>query len=194
MSEGAQEGPAQSGEVQEIQGWFPNNEALQAAIGKLAVARYDRSDFSLREDQVFASPTGSTPGGGAGVPETPIDHQQIRILGTGMAGYAGGTIAAFVVAATEGMAALAVGAAAVAGIGAAAVSEGIGKAAYQAHADSYDRDGAAGLLVLAVHATTQADAVARIMQENGASQTKLITHAGEALTAGISASSWTGTA
>ncbi len=196
MSENAKEGPALSGTVQEVQGWFPNNDSLQAAIAKLALERYDRTDFSLPEGQVFANPAASAPTEGAAAPETPIDHQQIRTMGTGMAGYAGGAIAAFVVTATGGMAALAVGAAAVAALGAAAVSEGIGKAAYQSHADEYDRHGAAGTLVLAVHATTQAqaDEVAQIMRENGASQTKLITHAGEALTAGINASSWTGTA
>ncbi len=196
MSESAKEGPALSGTVQEVQGWFPDNDSLQAAVAKLTLARYDRTDFSLPEDQVFANPASTTLTGGADAPETPIVHEQIREMGVGMVGYAGGAVAAFVVTATGGMAALAVGAAAVAGLGAAAVSEGIGRAAYQAHADKYDRSGAAGTLVLAVHATTQAqaDEVARIMRESGASQTKLITHAGEALTAGISASSWTGTA
>jgi len=117
-------------------------------------------------------------------------------MGTGMAGYAGAVIAAGVVVASGGAAALVAGLAAAAGLGAAAVSEGIGKAAYQSHVNEYDRHGAAGTLVLAVHATTpaQADEVTRIMRENGASKTKLATHAGEALTAGISASSWTGAA
>lgn len=43
-SESAKEGPALSGTVQEVQGWFPGNAALQAAIAALALARYDRSD------------------------------------------------------------------------------------------------------------------------------------------------------
>lgn len=196
MSERAKEGPALSGTVQEVQGWFPGNDSLQAAIAKLALERYDRSDFSLPEDQGRARPSASAQDDGTEVPETPIDHQQFRTMGTGMASYAGAVIAAGVVVATGGAAALAAGLAAAAGLGAAAVSEGIGKAAYQSRVDEYDRHGAAGTLVLAVHATTQAqaDEVVRIMRESGASQTKLITHAGEALTAGISASSWTGTA
>ncbi len=196
MSESAKEGPALSGTVQEMQGWFPNNDSLQAAIAKLALERYDRSDFTLPEDQGRARSSASMPDEGTEVPETPIDHQQMRTMGTGMASYAGAVIAAGVVVATGGAAALAAGVAAAAALGAAAVSEEIGKAAYQGHADEYDRHGAAGTLVLAVHATTQAqaDEVAQIMRENGASQTKLITHAGEALTAGINASSWTGTA
>ncbi len=188
MSERAKDGPALSGTVQEVQGWFPGNDSLQAAIAKLALERYDRSDFSLPEDQGRARPSASAQDDGTEVPETPIDHQQFRTMGTG--------IAAGVVVATGGAAALAAGLAAAAGLGAAAVSEGIGKAAYQSRVDEYDRHGAAGTLVLAVHAATQAqaDEVVRIMRESGASQTKLITHAGEALTAGISALSWTGTA
>lgn len=193
MSESEKEGPALSGTVQEVQGWFPGNAALQAAIAALALARYDRSDFSLPGGQAVANPAANE---GEPAPETPIDHQQIRTMGTGMAGYAGGAIAAVVVVATGGAAALTAVAAVAAGLGAAAVSGGIGKAAYQSHVDEHDRSGAAGTLVLAVHATTQVQAgeVARIMRENGATRTKLITHAGEALTAGVNASSWTGTA
>ncbi len=196
MSESAKEGPAQSGTVQEVQGWFPDNNSLQAAIAELALERYDRTDFSLPEGKAVTNPSASMPGEGAEAPETPIDHQQFRTMGTGMAGYAGAVIAAGVVVASGGAAALVAGLAAAAGLGAAAVSEGIGKAAYQSHVNEYDRHGAAGTLVLAVHATTpaQADEVTRIMRENGASKTKLATHAGEALTAGISASSWTGAA
>ena len=196
MSEDAKEGPALSGTVQEVQGWFPGNDSLQAAIAKLALEHYDRSDFSLPEDQGRERPSASARDDDAEAPETPTTHQQFRTMGTGMASYAGAVIAAGVVIATGGVAALAAGAAVAAGLGAAAVSEGIGKAAYQSHVDEYNRHGAAGTLVLAVHATTQAQAgeVTRIMRENGATKTKLITHAGEALKAGIDASSWTGIA
>lgn len=196
MGESAKDGPAQSGTVQEVQGWFPDNKSLQAAIAELALERYDRTDFSLPEGKAVTNPSAAMPGEGAAAPETPIDHQQFRTMGTGMAGYAGAVIAAGIVVASGGAAALVAGLAAAAGLGAAAISEGIGKAAYQSHVDEYDRHGAAGTLVLAVHATTQAqaDEVTRIMRENGASKTKLVTHAGEAITAGIRASSWTGAA
>ena len=196
MSECAKEGPAQSGTVQEVQGWFLDNDTLQAAIAELALKRYDRTDFSLPEDRIPTRPADSLGDDDAEAPETPIDHQQFRTMGTGMASYAGAVIAAGIVVATGGAAALAAGVAAAAGLGAAAVSEGLGKAAYQSHVDEYNRHGAAGTLVLAVHVTTQAqaDEVTRIMRENGASKTKLVTHAGEALTAGINASLWTGTA
>jgi len=187
-------GPALEATVQEVQGWFPNNDAIQAAISKLALARYDRSDFSIPEEQAFKNPADSTPTESAQAPSTPVDHQQIRTMNTGMAGYAGATIAAGAVVATGGAAALAVGAAAAAGLGVAAVSEGIGQAANQAQVNEYDRRGAAGTLVLAMHVTdqSQADEVARIMRESGASRTKPITRTDEALTAGVSASSWTG--
>ena len=194
MSETAKEGPALSATVQEIQGWFPGNDALQAAISKLALARYDRSDFSLPEEQVFTNPAASTLSDSAEAPQTPVDHQQIRTLNTGMAGYAGATIAAGAVVATGGTAALAIGAAALAGAGVAALSTGVGQAANQAQVDEYNRRGAAGTLMLAVHVTDQgqADEVAGIMRANGATQTKFITRTDEALTAGVSASSWTG--
>jgi len=195
MSESAKEGPAQSRTMQEVQGWFPDDNSLQAAIAALALENYDRTDFSLPEGKA-TNPSASMTGEGAEAPETPIDHQQFRTMGTGMASYAGAVIAAGVVVASGGSAALVAGLAAAAGLGAAAVSEGIGTATYQSHTNEYDRHGAAGTLVLAVHATTQAqaDEVARIMRENGASKTKLVAHAGEALRVGINASSWTGTA
>lgn len=194
MSESAKQGPALSGTVQEVQGWFPNNDTLQAAIDKLTLAGYDRADFSIPEEQAFTDPAAVTPNEGAEAPSTPIDHQQIRTMNTGMAGYAGATIAAGAVVATGGAAALAVGAAAAAGLGVAAVSAGIGQAADKAQVDEYDRRGAAGTLMLAVHVTDQgkADQVSQIMRENGAMETKPVTRGDEALTAGVSASSWTG--
>ena len=54
MSKSEKEGPALSGTVQEVQGWFPGNAALQAAIAALALARYDRSDFSLPGERAVA--------------------------------------------------------------------------------------------------------------------------------------------
>lgn len=182
--------------VHEAQGWFPDNESLQAAIAKLELAHYDRTAFRLPEEQVVANPAASPLNDSLEAPETPIDHQQVRTLGTGMASYAGAAIAAGIVVATGGAAALVAGAAAAGGLGAAAISAGVGKAAYQAHVDEHDRDGAAGTLVLAVQVTgqVQADEVARIMRENGATQTELTNRVDEVPTGGVSASAWTGTA
>ena len=194
MSETAKEGPALSATVQEVQGWFPSNAAIQGAIGALSLARYDRSDFSVPEEAAFANPQGATVSDLSEAPQTPIDHQQIRTMNTGMATYAGATIAAGLVLGTGGAAAPAVIAAAAAGLGAAGVSTGIGAAADQAQVAEYDRRGAAGTLVLAVHVEDQAQAgeVVRLMRENGATETKVVTRADEAVTAGVSASGWTG--
>lgn len=194
MSESAKQGPALSGAVQEVQGWFPDDASLQVALGKLTLAGYDRADFSLPEEQVLANPAAATPNESAQNPDSAIDHQQIRTLNAGMAGYTGATIAAGAVVATGGAAAVAIGAAAAAGLGVMAVSEGIGKGAEQAKVDERNRRGAAGTLVLAVHVTDQAsaDRAAQAMRESGATQTKLVTRSDEALTAGVSASSWTG--
>ncbi len=194
MSESANEGPALSGTVQEVQGWFPDDATVRVALDKMLDAGYTRSDFSLPEEQVVGNPSEATPTESADAQETSVDHQQIRTMNAGMAGYAGATIAAGAVVATGGAAALAIGAAAAAGLGVTAVSQGIGHAAEQAQADELDRRGAAGTLVLAVHVKdqTQADQAAQMMRENGATETKLITRADEALTAGVSASSWTG--
>ena len=182
--------------MQETQGWFPDNESLQAVIAKLVLARYNQTDFRLPDEHAAANSVASTLNKGTDAPETPIDHQQLRTLGTGMASYAGAAIAAGVVLATGGAAALVAGAAAAGGLGVAAISTGVGKAAYQVHVDEHDRDGAAGTLMLAVPVADQlqADEVAHIMRENGASQTKLVPRIDEALTPGVSASSWTGTA
>ena len=194
MSENTKQGSALAEAIQEVQGWFPNNAALQAALDKMLDGGYTRSDFSLPEEQVVGRPSEATPTESTGAQETSVDNQQIRTMNAGMAGYAGATIAAGAVVATGGAAALAVGAAAAAGLGATAVSQGVGHAAEQAQADKMDRRGAAGTLVLAVHVKdqTQADQAALIMRENGATETKLVTRADEALTAGVSASSWTG--
>jgi hypothetical protein len=194
MSESAKEGPALSETVQEVQGWFPDDATLQAALGKLTLAGHDRADFSLPEEQVLANPATATPNESAVAPETPIDHQQIRTMNAGIAGSTGGMIAAGAVVATGGAAALAIGAAAAAGLGAMAISEGIGKGAEQAKVNEHNRRGAVGTLVLALHVTDQAKAeqAVQVMRESGATRTKLVTRTNEALTAGVSASSWTG--
>lgn len=186
--------PALQQTVQEVQGWFPGDAALQAALGKLELAGYDRAELSLPEEQVVADPAAATPNEGATAPSDAVDKQQVRTMATGMAGFAGAAAAAGAAVATGVGIPVAIGAAAAAGIGAAAVSEGTGQAVDQVQVAERNRRGAAGTLVLAVHVTdqTKAGQVAQIMRENGATQTKLVTRADEALTAGVSASSWTG--
>ena len=44
--------PTGAAAVQEVQARFPNDAALQDALAQLGLVGYDRSDFSLPEDQV----------------------------------------------------------------------------------------------------------------------------------------------
>ena len=91
------QGPALSESVQEIQATFPNDATMQDALGQLGLAGYDRSDFSLPEDQT--DPTLQTPSGDAENPTDDTDKRQLRTMGSGIAGataafaLAGATIA-----------------------------------------------------------------------------------------------------
>ena len=174
--------------ILEVQGWFPDNASLQATIHGLRSAGYVRADASLREGEA-----GPGPGRDASGP-TPVDHQQMRTLNTGMAGYAGGVLAAAVAVASGVGVPVAAGAAVVAGLGSGGVMERIGRALQQKQIDERDRQGAAGALLLAMHVADQEHAgeVTRIMRESGATLTKLITNRDQALTAGVSSASWTG--
>ena len=179
--------PSQQG-ILEVQGWFPDNASLQATIQGLRNAGHVRADASLVEDE-----PGSEPDKDASGP-TPEDRQQVRTLSTGMAGYAGGVLAAGIAVASGVGVPVAAGAALVAGLGSGGIMERIGHALQQKQIDERDRQGAAGTLLLAMHVADQghADEVTRIMRESGATLTKLVTNRDQALTAGVSSASWTG--
>lgn len=182
-------GPALASTVAEVQGMFPNDDRMQDALSQLELVGYDRADFSLPEEQ-----RPNTPTEGAENPTDSTDKAQLRTLGTSMAGYAGAVAVAGAVIATGGVAALAVGGAAVVGAGTAALANVAGQAADQATIAERNRRGAAGTLILAVRTTTQAqaDQVAGIMRQAGATQATQVTRGEGALTAGVSAASWTG--
>ena len=194
MSEMSQGNQAPSGAVQEVQGWFPDDATLQEALSQLERAGHDRAEFSLPEEQVLVDPNSTTPNVESQAAEGSVDRQQIRTLNTGMAGYAGATIAAGAAVASGVGIPVAIGLAAAAGAATVATSTGIGAAAAQAQVDERNRRGAAGTLVLAVQVAdqAQADQATQIMQQAGATRTKLVAGTDEALTAGVSASSWTG--
>ncbi len=84
MNEISKDGATPQQGILEVQGWFPGDDALQVTISGLRSAGYVRADASLPEDQA-----GSKPGEDASGP-TQEDHQQMRTMNTGMAGYAGG--------------------------------------------------------------------------------------------------------
>jgi len=191
-TDSAKEGPSLATSVAEVQGIFSNDDTMQDALSQLTLAGYDRADFSLPEEQ--HSTATATPNESAENPTDDIDKAQLRTLGTGMAGYAGAVAVAGAVLATGGAALLAVGGAAIVGAGTAAAAEAVGQAADKNAIGERNRRGAAGTLVLAVRTRTpaQAQQVMDLMQKTGATKVNPVTRSDEAMTAGVSAASWTG--
>lgn len=101
-------GSASELSAQEVQARFRDDAALQEAIEQLGLAGYDRTDFSLPKDQ---------PTSGLSASSDDVDNQQLRTMGSSMAG----TVAAFALA---GATIATGGAAAVAALGAAAIGAG----------------------------------------------------------------------
>ena len=176
----------------EVQGFFPDNATLQAAINLLEESGFPRGALSPPEehpDYKF-DPANKEENNLAG--ET--DKAQLRTLGTGMAGYVGAAAVAGATIATGGAAGLAVAAAAAVGAGSAAAATGVGQAAEHTIQAERDKLGAQGRLVLAVRAETPeiAQKAMALMRQTGATHTEEVTAKAEALTAGISSASWTG--
>jgi len=185
-------GPAHQATVQEVQGVFPDDATMQDALSQLTLAGYDRADLSLPEDQ----PAGAveTPNESAEPPTDDADKRQLRTLGTSMAGYAGAVAVAGATLATGGAAGLAVAAAAAMGAGTAAAANTAGQAADAAQVEERNRRGREGRLILAVRTTSpaQVNQVMELMQKAGAAKTTPVERADQALTAGVTAASWTG--
>jgi hypothetical protein len=194
MSEtsGAKAGPGHEETVHEVQGVFPDDATMQGALSQLTLAGYDRADFSLPEEQDVNAV--ATPNEGAEPPTDDADKRQLRTMGTSMAGYAGAVAAAGATLATGGAAGLAVAAAAAIGAGAGVTANAAGQAADNAQVEGRNQRGREGRLILAVRTTTpdQVNQVTGLMQQAGASKTEAVTRADQALTAGVSAASWTG--
>lgn len=186
------QGPSHAVSVQEVQGHFPSDATMQAALGELTLAGYDRADLSLPEEQ--AAVASGTPSEGADNPTDSTDKAQLRTLGTGMAGYLGAVAVAGATIATGGTAALAIGAAAAVGVGGAAAAEVVGQAADKAQVAVRDQQGAEGRLILAVRVRSpeQSEQVTQMMRTAGATDVTPVTRTDQALTAGYSSASWTG--
>ncbi len=191
-TEGAKPGPALNESVQEVQGHFPNDAAMQEALSRLTLAGYDRADFSLPEEQPAGTHT--TPNEGAENPTDDIDKTQLRTMGTSMAGYAGAAAVAGATIATGGAAGVAALAAAAIGVGTAAAANAAGQLADQASVDNRNQRGAEGTLVLAVRTRSaeQAEQVMQLMREAGAGSVAPVTRSDDVMTRGVSAASWTG--
>lgn len=186
------QGPGHAVTVQEVQGHFPDDASLQAALAELGLAGYDRSDFSLPEEQ--ASSASGASNEDADNPTDSTDKAQLRTLGTGMAGYLGAVAVAGATIASGGAAGLAIAAAAAVGVGGAAAAEVVGQAADKAQIAARDRQGAEGKLLLAVRVRTpeQADQVVGLMKNAGGANVEPVSRTDQVLTAGYSAASWTG--
>lgn len=188
----AKAGPGNEATVHEVQGTFPDDATMQGALSQLTLAGYDRADFSLPEEQ--AAHEAVTPNESAAPPTDDADKRQLRTMGTSMAGYAGAVAVAGATLATGGAAGLAVAAAAAVGAGTGVMANAAGQAADKAQVEVRNQRGREGRLILAVRTTTsdQVSQVTGLMQQAGASKTEPVTRADQALTAGVTAASWTG--
>ena len=186
------QGPALGESVQEIQASFPDDATMQVALGQLSLAGYDRSDFSLPEDQT--DPTLQTPSEGAENPTDDTDKRQLRTMGSGIAGATAAFALAGATIATGGAAAAAALGAAAVGAGAMAVATTSGVAVDNADVAKRDQRGAEGRLILAVRTRdeNQAKQVMEIVRAAGATDARPVMRSNKALTAGVSSASWTG--
>ncbi len=191
MSEKTSEsGPVLGGPVEEVQGIFPTDAAMQDALGRLRMVGFDHADLSLPMTQPTANV--ATPELGAANPVTEDDMRQARTMGTSMAGYIGAFAAAGATVATGGAVGVAIAAAAAVGAGSALAANAVGTAAKDSQEESRAESAAAGELVLAVRATTpekRADAE-KIMLQAGATSVAAIKR--EPAAPGLDSSSWTG--
>ena len=182
-------GPVVAAAVEEVQGIFPSDAALQDAMGRLRMAGFDHADLSLPATNPATAE--ATPNQGAANPLTEDDTRQARTLGTSMAGTIGAFAAAGATVATGGAAAVAIAAAAAVGAGSALAANAVGTAAKDSQGESRDQAAAVGQLVLAVHAPTpdkQASAE-QIMREAGATE---IARVKRESTPVIDSTGWTG--
>ena len=190
------DGPARDADAQEVQIRFPNDAALQDAITQLGLAGYDRSDFSLPEDQLNSAQNALN--GNAEHLSDSADGRQLRTMGSSIAGtvaafaLAGATIATGGATAVAALGAAAVGAGTLAAASAAgaAIEEGEDKAV----AEERDQRGAENWLLLAVRTRSEAQVqqVTEIAHAAGATNVRPIARMEEVSTAGVSSASWTG--
>lgn len=181
-------GPVLNSEIEEVQGIFPSDAALQDALSRLTLAGYDRADFSLPETS--PAPGHATPNMAAANPNTDVDNVQVRNMDTSMAGTVGAFAAAAATLATGGAAALAAGAAVAAGIGVGAATHALHQAADTSQHENREARAKAGLLVLAVRIEDESEQreVCGIMQQAGATRVEPVRR----VDCEVSSSSWTG--
>jgi hypothetical protein len=188
---GSKPGPTLNPSVQEVQGVFPSEASMEAAIAKLTLSGFDRAALSL--PQTHPTPGMATPEQGADTPITDTDIRQARTMGTSMAGTIGAFAAAGVVVATGGAAAVAAVAAAAVGAGAALTANAAGNVADAVKTEGRAEAAAAGTLVLSVAApdAAQQTLAEQIMRDAGATKVAAVERTNSAIT-GIDSTGWTG--
>ena len=174
--------------IEEVQGIFPSDAALQEAIAKLTQAGIDRADLSL--PIAAPNPGENTPNAGAENPDTDTDNRQIRTMNAGMATYAGAVLAGGAATLATGGIAAPVVAAIAGGAGAGVLAETALRGTDAARHEGREEAASRGELVLAVHmrAPEQLPMIERAMEEAGATR---IAHVVRERPAADSAS-WTG--
>ncbi len=184
-------GPTLGDSVEEVQGIFPSDAALEDAIARLTLAGFDRADLSLPE----TSPPSrhATPEQGASDPVTDTDMRQTRTMGTSMAGSIGAMAAAGATIAAGGPVGAAIAAAAAAAAGTGLAANAVGNAADTVQSEERDAAAQSGRLILAVHAPDPSRrAVAQqIMLKAGATDARPVKRTGQAITE-IDSKAWTG--
>ena len=183
-------GPAMAQTVEEVQGIFGSNAALQDAIGRLRLVGFDHADLSLPTTQPLKGE--ATPNQGAAEPLGEDDSRSMRTMGTSMAGTIGALAAAGATVATGGAAGVVIAAAAAVGAGSALAANAVGTAAKHDQEESRDEAAAAGQLVLAVQVTTNEKQVTaqRVMREAGATSVGTVRRTDA--TPAVDSTGWTG--
>jgi hypothetical protein len=117
----------------------------RAAIGDRSAwrASLDLADFSLPNERSWDEGAGALPAMKADCPATPGSHEDPRILAASMAGVTAALAVGAVIIATDGAAALALGAAAESAAGAGDWWKWVGIADYRAHSSRYGAEPAA---------------------------------------------------
>jgi len=193
-------GPERKGETMsetdqvplELQGFFPDDGTLNAALERLQDAGFHRGDLSPPEEHPhWGEQPESDPKNSLVKDE---DSAQLRTLATGMAGYAGAAAVAAATIATGGATALAVGVAAATGVGTAALATTAGHVAEDSMQQQHNDLAAEGRLVLGVRTANATDAARarQILEGAGAVRINPIYEVIDATTAGVSSASWTG--
>jgi hypothetical protein len=144
MSETSKPGPVIAEAVEEVQGIFPSDAALQNAIALLTREGFDRADLSLPDAHPIRS--ANTPNEGAENPNTEDDARQSRTLHARMAASTAALAGAGAVVLTGGAALPAAAAAVGAGLAAGGAAEAVATAANRAEHELREEAAARGEL------------------------------------------------